>query len=189
MPPSGVVFARCCALEREDRLLFIADSENRALPRPTHPEAGAEFRYQPLDDVPLLLAGVLRFVDQYVIESEIELVVHPIRIAFGQQPMGLVDQIVVIEEAPAFLLIGVTPDDLDRDSDERRRPVAADNAVASLDETDDSLLFGAEPFSEFRIASGETRRNQPLSRFFVFSQKDADIMLDSFLVRCCQCRR
>ncbi len=65
MPPRSVVFARCGALERENRLLFVAHGENRALPRSAC--AGAEFRYQPLDDVPLLLAGVLRFVDQYVI--------------------------------------------------------------------------------------------------------------------------
>ena len=39
--------------------------------------AGGELGHQPLDDVPLLRARVLRLVDQQVIDAEIELVVHP----------------------------------------------------------------------------------------------------------------
>ncbi len=39
--------------------------------------ADGELRHQPLDDVPLLRAGVLRLVDQEMIDAEVELVVHP----------------------------------------------------------------------------------------------------------------
>ena len=39
--------------------------------------AGEEFRRQRADDLPLLRAGVLRLVDQHVVDAAIELVVHP----------------------------------------------------------------------------------------------------------------
>ena len=39
--------------------------------------AGGEFRDQRADDLPLLRAGVLRLVDQHVVDAEIELVEHP----------------------------------------------------------------------------------------------------------------
>ena len=39
--------------------------------------AGEEFGDQAPDDLPLLRAGVLRLVDQHVIDAEVELVVHP----------------------------------------------------------------------------------------------------------------
>ena len=39
--------------------------------------AGGEFGDQPLDDLPLLRAGVLRLVDQHMVDAEVELVVHP----------------------------------------------------------------------------------------------------------------
>src|SRR5260370_1328106 len=79
---------------------------------------GGELRRQPLDDVPLPLAGVLRLVDQDVIQSEIELVVHPAGIHTGEQPEGLVDQVVIVEETAAILLGGVAVDHPQRDGDE-----------------------------------------------------------------------
>src|SRR5262249_37576492 len=145
MTTRGVIFARCCALEREDRLLFVAHGENRTPDMSTRPCAGAEFRYQPLDDVPLLFAGVLRFVDQYVIEPEIELVVHPVRIAFGQQMMGLLDQIIVIEKTAAILLVAVAPDHPNRYVNQRSGAVAAHDTVAARDKSDHPVLLGTEP--------------------------------------------
>src|SRR5262249_44578593 len=62
MLPCSVILARRRALERENRLLVVPDGKHRALPRLV-----AEFRCQALDNVPLLLAGVLRLIDQDVI--------------------------------------------------------------------------------------------------------------------------
>src|SRR5215470_6486699 len=107
MPPCRVVFARCGALERENRLLFVAHGEDRTSQWPPQAGAGAEFLHQPFDDVPLFFAGVLRFVDQYVIQTEIELVVHPVRVARGEQAMGPVDQIVIVEETAALLFVAI----------------------------------------------------------------------------------
>src|SRR6516165_11055764 len=75
-PMHDLEFARGRALEREDRLLLVADGENRA-PDEARAGAGEKFAREPPDDVPLLRARVLRFVDQHVVDALIELVVHP----------------------------------------------------------------------------------------------------------------
>src|SRR5260370_13021877 len=90
--------------------------------------------------------------------------------------MGLVDQVVIIEKTAALIFIGVTPDHLDRDSHKRRRPVAADDAVATLDELGDAVLFGAEQFGEFRIVIGKRVGNHVFSRLALTGQKEAEIM-------------
>ena len=68
--------------------------------------AGGEFGDQPPDDLPLLVAGILRLVDQQMIDAEIELVMHPGGVDVGQQRQRLVDQVVVIEQAAALFLGG-----------------------------------------------------------------------------------
>ncbi len=74
--PHLVECARRRALEREDRLLLVADREDRA-PHVRPRAAGRELRDDGAHDLPLLRAGVLRLVDQHVIDAEVELVVHP----------------------------------------------------------------------------------------------------------------
>ena len=55
-------------------------------------------------DLPLLRAGILRLVDQHVVDAEIELVVHPGGATRLEQCERLVDQVVVVEQPAAFLL-------------------------------------------------------------------------------------
>src|SRR6185437_14009600 len=69
-------FARSRVLEGENRLLFVADREDGADAGP-RPCAGGELRHQPLHDLPLFGAGILRLVDQQVIDAEIELEMDP----------------------------------------------------------------------------------------------------------------
>ena len=73
------------ALEREDRLLVVADREDRAPQAAARAGAGGELGDEALDDVPLLRARVLRLVDQQMVDAEIELVVHPGRFHAVQQ--------------------------------------------------------------------------------------------------------
>src|SRR5438105_4694295 len=61
------------ALEAEDRLLGVADREDRARPL-GHRLAGEELLGERLHDLPLLGIGVLRLVDQDVVEAAVELV-------------------------------------------------------------------------------------------------------------------
>ena len=64
------------ALEGEDRLLLVADGEDGP-PGGTRARAGEELRRQGGDDAPLLGRGVLRFVDEQVVEPVIELPQYP----------------------------------------------------------------------------------------------------------------
>ena len=68
--------ARIGALEAEDRLLGVAHGEDRAaaLDRAL---ADEEFLGQAADHLPLVGVGVLRFVDQHMVDAAIELVEHP----------------------------------------------------------------------------------------------------------------
>jgi hypothetical protein len=73
-----VELRRIGALEAENGLLLVANREDRARFRVVaRAFAREEFFRQLAHDVPLLGAGILRFVDQDVIEAAIELVEHP----------------------------------------------------------------------------------------------------------------
>ena len=73
----SVELARCGALERKDRLLLVADREHRAHHAVARAGAGGEFGDDVRDDVPLPRAGVLRLVDQHMVDAAVELVMHP----------------------------------------------------------------------------------------------------------------
>ncbi len=92
---------RVGALERIDRLLFVADGEDRASNAVAASGTCKKFLGQGFDDLPLLGARVLRFVDENVIEAAVELVEHPLRFAaFAfEQRLRLQDQVVEIERA------------------------------------------------------------------------------------------
>ena len=68
--------ARVGALKAVDRLLRVADREDRA-EAVAGALAGEELLGQRGDDRPLLGVGVLRLVDQDVVEAAIELEQHP----------------------------------------------------------------------------------------------------------------
>ena len=105
-------------------MLLVADRENRARAGP-RTGAGGEFRHQPLHDLPLLGAGVLRLVDQEMIDAEIELEMDPGGIGVAQQIERLVDQVIVIDQPAALLLVAVTLQHFRSDGDEGRTAVAA----------------------------------------------------------------
>jgi hypothetical protein len=73
------------ALKREDRLLLVADREDGALDIVARAEARGELGSEKTDDLPLLGTGVLRLVDQHVVDAIVELVVHPGRLAVSQE--------------------------------------------------------------------------------------------------------
>ena len=72
------------ALEAEDRLFLVADREQGAR-RGAGAPTGEEFFRQGRDHGPLRRTGVLRLVDQQVIEAAVELVEHPGRDARAGQ--------------------------------------------------------------------------------------------------------
>src|SRR5262249_45346263 len=151
------------ALEREDRLLLVADRENRA---PDEARAGAreKFAREPPDDLPLLRAGVLRFIDQHVVDALIELVVDPGRPLLAEQRQGLVDQVVVMAVSAAVLGRLGAGDHGISDGDKRRRAVAAGHGVAALHQREDTLAFAAQALRKPRIVDFDRPGDQLLAR-------------------------
>ena len=141
--PHLVEGARRRALEREDRLLLVADREHRA-PRVRPRAAGREFRDDGAHDLPLLRAGVLRLVDQHVVDAEIELVEHPGGGRAREQRQRLVDQVVVIEQRAAFFLAAVARDHVGRDGDQRAGAVAGGQRAFAREQRADAVLFGEQ---------------------------------------------
>src|SRR5690606_17223252 len=93
------------ALEGIDRLLLVADGEDGA-DRRARRGAGEEFSGQRADDLPLPRAGVLRLVDEDVVDPLVELVVDPgADVAAGQKRGGTFDQVVEIKQAAPALEI------------------------------------------------------------------------------------
>ena len=70
--------------------------------------AGEKLLDQPLDDLPLRGIGVLRLVDQHMVDLAIELVAHPVAHSrLRQQPAGPIDQIVEVGDSGSALGAGV----------------------------------------------------------------------------------
>ncbi len=130
---------RIRALETVDRLLLVADREQRAQPVASS-GARKEFRRQILDDGPLRRICVLRLVDENVVDPAVDLEQHPGR-GFGarQEVLRLVDQVVVIE----------------RDLHELLPVVLASHGVGQRKHG--SACFGHAEMGESVVQRGETR--------------------------------
>ncbi len=98
-PRSG----RCRALETVDRLLLVADDEDSPRLRAQIAAAG-ELLGELAQDRPLRLAGVLRLVEQDVVDAGIELVEHPGGLDAQAASACAGDQVVIIEQRARALL-------------------------------------------------------------------------------------
>ena len=91
------------ALEGIDRLFLVADGKNGAM-HGARALAREELVGQPLHDLPLVGAGVLRLVEQDVVDALVELVLHPgAGIGPCQEAGGFDDEVVEVEETTASL--------------------------------------------------------------------------------------
>ena len=107
MDLTGVEDPGVGALEAEDRLLEVADDEQRPL-QLARALAAEELVGQRLDDLPLRGIGVLRLVHQHVVDARVELEAHPFAHArAGQQLGGAGDHVVVIDDPGAALVRGI----------------------------------------------------------------------------------
>ena len=107
-----------------------------------------------VDDVPLPRAGVLRLVDQHVIDAAVELVVHPAGRAAVQHRQRLVDQIVIIEQAAFLLLAPVVRRHRGRDMQQGFGAVAGGERAAAFDQGFEPAGLRVEPLRR----SGAWRR-------------------------------
>ncbi len=137
-------------LEREDRLLLVADREDRARPV-VRPETREELADQRIDDGPLLWARILCFVDQHVMDAAVELVVHPGSRHVVEQFERLVDQVLIVEQ-PAPVLLGTEAlDHRVGDGEQGDAAVARLDGAAVLDERPDAILLLGQPGAQVRI--------------------------------------
>ena len=107
------------ALEAVDRLLLVAHREQGAQ-RVACAFACEELLGQALDDRPLLGVGVLRLVDEDVVDAAVDLEQHPGRRAGARQErLRLEDQVVIVEHGLA--LLGAVILGLDRVGEQKHR--------------------------------------------------------------------
>ena len=127
------------ALERKDRLLFVADDEHRALEGAFAPvDTGKELARQRPDDRPLFGRSVLRLVHQDVIDAAVELEQHPGGLRrIVEQRLGAFDQVREVQRALRRLrrLIGRDVDEADdEDVEGQRRRLRRAHLVPHLGE-------------------------------------------------------
>ena len=156
MLPHAQKGLRVGALKAVDRLLRIADRKDRA-DRVACALAGEELLGQRGDDLPLLGIGVLRLVDQDVVEAAIELEQHPRRHPRpAQQRQRGQHQIVEIEHALQPLGLAVLAQQPVAEPYQRASRLAHDERGAHPTQLEDPLGFRAEDFDS--VADGLARR-------------------------------
>ncbi|GJE70237.1 hypothetical protein CHKEEEPN_1773 [Methylorubrum podarium] len=154
---------RVGALEAVDRLLGVAHGEAGA-GEAARAFARRELGGQRAQDLPLLRVGVLRLVDEDVIDAAVELVQDPGRADPREQVEGLVDQVVEVEGAePGFL--GLDPAvDLGGEAKKSPRPGERAGGAEVVEQRDEARLLveqrlldvlrhrlGAEGFGRARL--------------------------------------
>ena len=108
------------------------------------------------DDVPLPRAGVLRLVDQYMVDAAVELVMHPARGDAVEHFQRLVDQIVIVEQAALLLLAAVIGRCCGRDMKQRLGAVARHHGAAFRDQGREAINLGFEQTSNRRIVPSQS---------------------------------
>ncbi len=139
------------------------------------------------DDIPLPRAGVLRLVDQHVIDAAVELVMHPTRRDAVQHGKRLVDQIVIVEQAALLLLAAIIRRRSGGDMQQRLGTVADRHGASSLDQGTEAENLGFEQPSERRIVLAEFLRHHRIARRAVVSEEYVKIFFD--LRRSCKNQR
>ena len=131
------------------------------------------------DDVPLPRAGVLRFVDQHMVDAAVELVMHPAGRDAVEHVERPVDQVVIVEQAALALFAPVVRRGRGRDVQQRLGAVSGRHRPAAFDQGADAEGFGLEQAADDRIVVDEFFRHHRLARRTVgLGEEHAEIGLD-----------
>ena len=178
-PAAQVEFAWRSALKRKDRLLLVADREHRSHQAVARACARGEFGDDVRDDVPLPRAGILRLVDQHMVDAAVELVMHPAGGDAVEHLQRLVDQIVIVEQAAFLLLAAVIGRRGGRDMKQRLGAVARHHGAAAFDQGQDSTGFRFNQPADGRIVVAEFLRHHRFARRAIgFGEEYAEILVD-----------
>ena len=134
-------------LERVDRLLLVADGEDRPRAR-VGPGAGEELTRQHLQDVPLVGGGVLGLVQQHMVNAAVQLVEHPGGVgAHGQEVVGAGDEVAEVQP-PLGRLGGVVEAGVGAGQGQGVDAVTGDpGGLGPLDGLDQPGLLPDQPFA------------------------------------------
>ncbi len=178
IPPALVELVRGGALEREDRLLLVADREDRPHDAVAGALAGGELRDQMEHDVPLPGTGVLRLVDQHVVDAAVELVMHPARghpVEHRERP---VDQVVIVEQ-PALRLFAPVVHRRGRcDVEQRPCAVADRERPALLDQRAEAAALGLDQGADRRVGLDELLGHHRGAWRALLGEEDRKILVD-----------
>src|SRR5438045_2088230 len=176
-PAARVEFAGRGALKGKDRLFLVTDREDRTLDALTRALAGRELGNDMSDNVPLLWAGVLRLVDQHVINAAIELVMHPARGYAIQHLQRLLDQVIIVEQPALLLFALVVRSRYRRDLQQRLCSVPYRQRASALDQGPDAQAFRVEQSCDYRIVVAEFLAEHGVARRAIVGKKYVQICI------------
>ncbi len=140
--------------------------------------ACGKFGNDVLDNVPLSRTGVLRLVDQDMVEAAVKLVMYPARRDLVQHRQRLVDQIVIIEQAALLLFAPVVCCRRHCDMQQGCGAVARNHGAASFDQGRKTQHLRLEQAGDRRIVADECLGQDGRTRRLVVGEKDAEIFVD-----------
>ena len=173
-----VEFTRGRTLKRKDRLLFVADCKHRAQYAIARAGTRSKFGNDVGDDVPLPRTCILRLVDQHVVDATVQLVMHPARRDAVEHLKRLVDQIVIVEQAPLELLAAIVRSRCGRNMQQRLGAVAHRHRATFLDQGSEPVNFGFEQAANGRIVPRKILGHHRFAgRAVSLGQEDAQIFV------------
>ncbi len=143
-------FLRIGVLEAEDRLLDVADGEDRAC-HVAAPLTGEELLGEADHHLPLLRARVLRLVDQDMVDSAVQLVQDPRCDSLPvEQLSGQQDQIVVVEARDRSFRLRIGVQQRVAQLEQRRRGLRRDNGAPAVPDPDEPVALFVQDIDESR---------------------------------------
>jgi hypothetical protein len=169
------------SLKAVDRLLGVAHGEEGAGAPAPGPVPGGEVLRDEAQDLPLLGVGVLRLVDQHVVDAAVELVEHPVAVAPGQERQGLGDEVVEVERPEPGLLAVDPAGDLPGEGEERAGALHRADRLAAVVQRDEAGLLDDELVLQRRI--DRLRHERALgSRLELLGEEDRQVVPQPLLV-------
>ena len=166
-------------LEAVDRLLLVADGEQRAR-HVAGAAAGEELLGQRADHIPLHGARILRLVDQDVIETAVELVEHPLhRLGGGEQAGGLADEVLEVERGGPRLGATVAVEHVAAEPQQRHRRLDDHQPLVLGVEGDEFRLRALCEIDEIARGVRHLLRGQSIARFVALGEEEARERLDA----------
>ena len=164
-------------LKRIDRLLFVAHRKDRAR-QITRTGTGQKLFRQGADHIPLVGARVLRFVNQHMVDTAVELVEHPRghRVDF-QHFAGAGNHVFIVKKSAGAFGLGKAFENFDREPQNRFARFGHINRFQIARMTEDAGLFLAQTFIEIGIFLTQFLGHEVFARIAVGFQKYRDIII------------